>query len=167
MTMKRSDIDAIVIHCSATREGQDVRASDIKKWHLERGFADIGYNYVIDLDGTVELGRPTSMDGAHCNTSGVSGKSYNKHSIGICYIGGLDKDGNAKDTRTDAQKLALWNLVNELTMEYPITEVIGHRDASPDLNGDGKISKNEWIKTCPCFDVMEEFPIAICIGKLK
>lgn len=165
--MKASNIDAIVIHCSATREGQDVRAADIRKWHLERGFADIGYNFVIDLDGTVEVGRPTSMDGAHCNTKGTSGQSYNKHSIGVCYVGGLDKNGNPKDTRTPAQKIALQNLVYNLMITYPIAEVIGHRDASPDLNGDGKISKNEWIKECPCFDVKQEFPIAICVANRK
>lgn len=155
-------IDAIVIHCSATRAGQDVRAADIDKWHKERGFAMIGYNYVIDLDGTVEVGRPLSMDGAHCNTAGLSGQSYNKHSIGICYVGGLDASGNPADTRTPEQKLSLTNLVNKLCDEYPIVEVIGHRDASPDKNGDGVISRNEWIKQCPCFDVKSEFPIAIC-----
>lgn len=165
--MKPSDIDSIVIHCSATREGQDVRASDINKWHLERGFAMIGYNYVIDLDGTVETGRPLSRDGAHCNTSGVSGKPYNKHSIGICYVGGLDKNGNAKDTRTEAQKKAMRGLIDSLMEEYPIIEVIGHRDASPDKNGDGEVTKNEWIKECPCFNVRAEFPIAVCIAKKK
>lgn len=158
-------IDAIVIHCSATRAGQDVRASDIDKWHRERGFAMIGYNYVIDLDGTVEKGRPLTMDGAHCNTAGLSGKVYNKHSIGICYVGGLDKHGRPADTRTPAQKIALVKLVNELMSRYPIVEVIGHRDASPDKNGDGKITQNEWVKTCPCFDVKAEFPIAICTAK--
>lgn len=160
--MKRDKIDAIVIHCSATREGQDVRAADIDKWHRERGFAMIGYNYVIDIDGTIEDGRPLSRDGAHCNTSGLSGQSYNKHSIGICYVGGLDRRGNAADTRTDAQKMALANLVYRLINEYPIVEVIGHRDASPDKNGNGIIERNEWIKQCPCFDVRAEFPIAIC-----
>lgn len=156
-------IDAIVIHCSATRAGQDVRASDIDKWHKERGFACIGYNFVIDLDGTVEVGRPLTIDGAHCNTAGVSGLSYNKHSIGICYVGGLDKNGNPADTRTLEQKKALANLVYELLEKYPgIVEVIGHRDASPDKNGDGKITRNEWIKDCPCFDVKSEFPMAIC-----
>ena len=98
--MKASDIDSIVIHCSATREGQDVRASDIDRWHKERGFSMIGYNLVIDLDGTVENGRPLSMAGAHCADKGLSGKSYNLHSIGICYVGGLDKNGNPKDTGT-------------------------------------------------------------------
>lgn len=160
--MRAKDIDAIVIHCSATREGQDVRAADIDKWHKERGFAMIGYNYVIDLDGTVELGRPLTRDGAHCNTAGTSGKSYNKHSIGICYVGGLDKYGRAKDTRTPAQKRALAGLVYRLLKEYPITDVLGHRDASPDRNGDGTISSNEWIKECPCFDARKEFPLATC-----
>lgn len=160
-------IDSIVIHCSATRAGQDVRAADIDKWHKERGFAMIGYNYVIDLDGTVEVGRPLSMDGAHCNTAGLSGQSYNKHSIGICYVGGLDENGKPADTRTPEQKLSMTNLVNKLCDEYPITEVIGHRDASPDRNGDGVISRNEWIKQCPCFDVKSEFPMAICKAKRK
>lgn len=160
--MKRTDIDAIVIHCSATRVGQDVRAADIDKMHQERGFAMIGYNYVVDLDGTIEVGRPLTRDGAHCNTAGTSGVAYNKHSIGICYVGGLDRFGNPADTRTAAQKLALAELVYRLISEYPIVEVIGHRDASPDANHDGKITPNEWIKQCPCFDVRAEFPISIC-----
>lgn len=160
-------IDSIVIHCSATRAGQDVRAADIDKWHKERGFACIGYNYVIDLDGTVEVGRPLSMDGAHCNTAGLSGQSYNKHSIGICYVGGLDENGKPADTRTPEQKLSMTNLVNKLCDEYPITEVIGHRDASPDANRDGVISRNEWVKQCPCFSVRDEFPIAVCTAKRK
>ena len=160
-------IDAIVIHCSATRANQDVRAADIDKWHKERGFACIGYNYVVDLDGTVETGRPLTRDGAHCNTAGLSGVSYNKHSIGICYVGGLDADGNAADTRTPEQKKALAELVYKLMDQYPIVEVIGHRDASPDKNGNGVIEQNEWIKQCPCFDVKSEFPIAVCVAERK
>lgn len=166
--MRPQDIDAIVIHCSATREGVDIKASDIDKWHKERGWSMIGYNYVIDLDGTIEVGRPLSMSGAHCSDKGFSKKSYNLHSIGICYVGGLDKNGHSKDTRTEAQKLALHKLVWELFDKYPnIVEVIGHRDASPDKNGDGKITPNEWIKTCPCFDVKAEFPIAVCTAHRK
>lgn len=160
-------IDSIVIHCSATRAGQDVRAADIDKWHKERGFAMIGYNYVIDLDGTVEVGRPLSMDGAHCNTAGLSGQSYNKHSIGICYVGGLDENGKPADTRTPEQKKAMAELVYSLLEVYPITDILGHRDASPDKNGDGKITKNEWVKACPCFSVRDEFPIAVCTAKRK
>ena len=148
-------IDTIIIHCTATREGQDVHASDVDKWHKERGFQMIGYNYLIDLDGTVETGRPMTMSGAHT-------KGWNSRSVGVCYVGGLDKQGNPKDTRTPAQKKALNDLVYKLLDKYPdVTRIIGHRDTSPDLNGDGKITPNEWIKACPCFDVQSEFPMLI------
>lgn len=70
-------IDSIIIHCSATRAGQDLRAKDIDRIHNQRGFNQIGYNFVVDLDGTVENGRPLSIDGAHCNTKGFSDFSYN------------------------------------------------------------------------------------------
>lgn len=165
--MKPNKIDAIVIHCSASRAGVDLRAADIDKMHKERGFSGIGYHFVVDLDGRVEIGRPLPQDGAHCNTPGLSGQSYNKHSIGICYVGGLDRDGNPADTRTPAQRVALDDLVHDLIQRYPIVEVIGHRDASPDKNGNGKIECNEWIKQCPCFDAKAEFPIAICTAKKK
>lgn len=150
-------IDSIIIHCSATRAGQDLRAKDIDRMHKQRGFNQIGYNFVIDLDGTVENGRPLSVDGAHCNTKGFSKQSYNKHSIGICYIGGLDVNGKAADTRTEAQRIALRNLVEELCKDYPIIEVLGHRDTSPDLNDNGEVEPFEYIKACPCFDVRKEF----------
>ena len=113
-------IDAIIIHCSATRAGQDLRAKDIDQMHRARGFNQIGYNFVIDLDGTVETGRPLSVDGAHCNTKGFSNVSYNKHSVGICYIGGLDANGKPTDTRTPEQKASLRDLVAKLCKEYQI-----------------------------------------------
>ena len=100
-------IDAIIIHCSATRTGQDLRVKDLDQMHRARGFNQIGYNFIIDLDGMVEEGRPLTIDGAHCNTKGFSDSSYNRHSIGICYIGGLDASGKAADTRTPAQRTAL------------------------------------------------------------
>ena len=165
--MRPEDIDSIVIHCSATPAGKDIKAKDIEKEHIKRGFKRIGYNYVIDLDGTVEVGRPLTMDGAHCNTAGLSGMAYNKHSIGICYVGGLDKNGKPKDTRTDAQKAAMHKLVWELFDKYDIMDVLGHRDASPDLDGDGEIEPSEYIKSCPCFDVRAEFPIAVCLANKK
>lgn len=155
--MKKEEIDAIVVHCSATIEGQDIGKKEITQMHISRNFATIGYNFVVRLDGTVEIGRSLQIDGAHCNTKGLSDKSYNKHSIGICYIGGLDKKGKAKDTRTDAQKKALRELIAKLVKEYPIKEIIGHRDASPDANGNGEIEPKEWIKQCPCFDAKEEY----------
>ena len=132
-------IDSIIIHCSATRAGQDLRAKDIDRIHIQRGFSQIGYNYVIDLDGMVENGRPLSIDGAHCNTKGFSESSYNKHSVGICYIGGLDASGKPADTRTIAQKTSLRELVAKLCKEYDIVEVLGHRDTSSDLDGYGEV----------------------------
>lgn len=163
--MKPEEIDAIVIHCSATKEGMDFKVDDIDRMHKERGFSQVGYHYVIDLDGTVEKGRPDTMVGAHTNTKGFSNKSYNYHSIGVCYIGGVDKNGKPKDTRTKEQKKAMSELVYSLMDKYPnIKEVIGHRDTSPDLNGDGKITKNEFIKQCPVFDVRAEFPISVCVA---
>lgn len=161
--MKAKDIDAIVIHCSATTEGRDFHAADFDRWHRDRGFSKIGYHYVIDLDGTIEKGRPEDEVGAHANTAGLSGRSYNYHSIGICYVGGLDYLGKPKDTRTTAQKKAMHKLVSELMERYPnIIEVIGHRDTSPDKDGDGEVEPKEWIKSCPCFDVRAEFPMAVC-----
>lgn len=151
-------IDSIIIHCSATKAGQDLRARDIDRMHRLRGFSQIGYHFIIDLDGLVENGRPLSIDGAHCNTKGDSGVTYNKHSIGICYIGGLDKNGQPADTRTEAQKKTLLELVAKLCKEYDIIEVLGHRDTSPDLNDNGTVEPGEWIKMCPCFDVRSEFP---------
>ncbi len=153
--------EAIIIHCTATPEGMDFHAKDIDRWHKEQGWKMIGYNYVIDLDGTVETGRPLTMTGAHC-------KGWNSRSIGIVYVGGLSKDGKPKDTRTLAQKTALNDLVYKLLDQYPsITDIFGHRDSSPDLNGDGKITPNEWIKACPCFDVRSEFPILVVKPKKK
>lgn len=150
-------IDAIVCHCSATRAGQDIGKSEITQMHLQRGFRTIGYNFVVRLDGTVEVGRSLTIDGAHCNSKGFSGVSYNKHSIGICYVGGVDEYGKAADTRTPEQKKALRELIAKLVKEYPIKEILGHRDTSPDLNGDGVVEPYEWTKMCPCFDAVSDY----------
>ena len=141
-------IDSIIIHCSATKVGQDFTAADIDRWHRERGFNGIGYHYVVCLDGRLERGRDISLAGAHC-------KGWNEHSIGICYIGGLDVNGHPADTRTKAQKRVLYQLIMDLQKEYGILQVLGHRDTSPDLNEDGVIEANEYVKVCPCFDVKE------------
>jgi len=93
--------------------------------------------------------RPLSRIGAHA-------KGYNRSSIGICYEGGLDKNGKPKDTRTPEQRAALRLLVNELLARFPGCKVCGHRDLSPDLNRNGRIEPHEWTKQCPCFDVATE-----------
>ncbi len=143
-------IDEIIIHCSATREGQHFTVEDIDRWHKARGFAKIGYHLVVYLDGSVHKGRELSEIGAHCT-------GRNGNSIGICYIGGLDKDGKPKDTRTEDQKVILLKELKSLCEQFPIKSIIGHRDASPDKNGNGIIDPYERIKECPCFDVIPEY----------
>ena len=142
------NIDSIIVHCSATKAGQDFTATDIDRWHRERGFNGIGYHYVIRLDGKLEKGRDVALAGAHC-------KGWNERSVGICYIGGLDENGHPADTRTNAQKRVLYQIIMDLQREYNILQVLGHRDTSPDLNGDGVIEPYEYVKVCPCFDVKE------------
>jgi N-acetyl-anhydromuramyl-L-alanine amidase AmpD len=140
------NIKRIFIHCTATREGQDIDAATIKRWHLRQGWSDIGYHFVIQLDGTIEKGRAESRTGSHV-------KGFNTGSIGVVYVGGLDAQGKAKDTRTPEQKEAMAALVRELVEAYPSSDVLGHRDASPDKDGDGVVEPHEWLKMCPCFDV--------------
>ena len=142
------NIDSIIVHCSATKAGLDFTATDIDRWHRERGFNGIGYHYVIRLDGKLEKGRDVTLAGAHC-------KGWNERSVGICYIGGLDENGRPADTRTNVQKRVLYQIIMDLQREYNILQVLGHRDTSPDLNGDGVIEPYEYVKACPCFDVRE------------
>lgn len=132
--MKHRKINKIIIHCSATKEGVNVTPSQIKEWHLARGFKAIGYHFVITLDGRTHVGRSLSQVGAHC-------KGQNKNSIGICYVGGLDNNGKPKDTRTEAQKNSLSRLLNELKQSFPKATIHGHNEFAN--------------KACPCFDVSE------------
>lgn len=133
-------IDYIVVHCTATPEGQDKTVEQIRNEHLKQGWSDIGYHYVITLDGQVHTGRNVDIAGAH-----VSG--YNANSIGVVYVGGLEKDPKktyaqlkAKDTRTDAQKASLLSLLMDLRRLYPKAVIQGHRDF-PGVK-----------KDCPSFD---------------
>ena len=127
-------ITEIIIHCSATPEGRNIGAATIRHWHLDRGFQDIGYHYVVRLNGTVETGRPVEQIGAHCT-------NHNRNSIGICYIGGLDRQGKPKDTRTPEQKHALAELCRQLLLQFPGTTIHGHNEFAN--------------KACPCFDVQQ------------
>lgn len=130
-------ITLIIVHCSANRAGSALRMADIDSYHRSLGWIGCGYHYVIPTDGTIEPGRPEEMVGAHC-------KNHNRHSIGVCYIGGLSKDGKPADTRTDAQCIALRNLLEQLHRRYPDALIVGHRDLDPQ-------------KACPCFDVANEY----------
>tara|TARA_R100000951_G_scaffold100972_1_gene91985 strand:+ start:264 stop:776 length:513 start_codon:yes stop_codon:yes gene_type:complete len=142
-------VNKIVIHCTATKEGQNVGVATIKQWHLNRGFSDIGYHYVIGIGGKIHSGRSVSISGAHV-------KNGNSTSIGIAYTGGLDVFGKAKDTRTEAQKESLIKILKVLKNIYPQASIHGHRDYSPDKDGDG-VEAHEFMKQCPCFNAELEY----------
>lgn len=131
-------INEIIVHCSDTPEGRNDKAEDIRRWHVNgNGWSDIGYHYVVDLDGTIELGRDVALVGAHAT-------GHNANSVGVCYIGGRDaKTGCGKDTRTDAQKVSLRVLLQHLRARFPEARIIGHCDVSK--------------KQCPCFDAKNEY----------
>ena len=116
-------INKIIIHCSATPEGRKTSAEEIKSWHLERGFSDIGYHYIVHLDGSISYGRNIEKIGAHS-------RGQNKMSIGVCYIGGLDECLDAKDTRTPQQKESLLILLKTLKKLHSKAVIYGHRDFS-------------------------------------
>lgn len=130
-------INEIIIHCTATPEGRECSVEEIRRWHKARGFTDIGYHYVIHLDGRIENGRNVDIAGAHCT-------GHNANSIGVVYVGGCAKDGKTpKDTRTEAQKSALANLLLDLRKLYPRATIHGHRDFAN--------------KACPSFDATKEY----------
>ena len=143
------EINKVVVHCSATHEGSDIGAKEIKQWHLKRGFNDIGYHFIIRLDGLIEVGRDLSIAGAHV-------KGHNKDSVGVCYVGGLDQNGKPKDTRTSRQKKSLDTLLITLKLMFSKADILGHRDLSPDLDGDGVVESHEWLKACPCYNVKDD-----------
>ena len=130
-------IDKIIIHCAATPEGRDVKMETIKSWHVKgNGWSDIGYHFVIELDGTIKDGRPLHRSGAHT-------KGHNANSIGVCYVGGIDKDKKPKDTRTEAQRQSMDNLIAGLLLDNVDASVHGHNEFS--------------AKACPSFDVAKEY----------
>lgn len=131
-------INEIIVHCSATPEGKSFTTDDITVWHKQRGFTTIGYHYVIYLDGSLHLGRDVDIVGAHC-------KGHNSNSIGVCYIGGVDKKGKKpKDTRTPEQKEALLSLLKDLKKMYPGARILSHH-------------YYEKGKACPSFNATEEY----------
>lgn len=130
-------ITLIIVHCSANRAGSALRLADIDRHHRSLGWKGCGYHYVIPTDGTLEEGRPEAEAGAHC-------RHHNRHSIGICYIGGLSADGTPADTRTEAQRATLHRLLASLHRRFPRALIVGHRDLDP-------------LKACPCFDAAKEY----------
>ena len=149
LTLRKSKrrIDEIIVHCTASPEGQDQTVAQIKAGHLKRGFSDVGYHYIIYRDGTVHEGRNVDISGAHA-------EGHNSHSIGVVYVGGVENRPGvpyaqlkAKDTRTEQQKASLMALLMDLRKLYPTARIIGHRDV--DTHG----------KACPSFDAKTEYKI--------
>lgn len=137
------DVSKIIIHCSATREGDDsIDAEVIDRWHKARGWKGIGYHFVVLIDGTIETGRMLNKCGAHT-------KGLNCSSIGICYIGGVESEKDSKgkfppkDTRTAEQKDSLLKLLSVLRKMYPEAKIHSHRDFA--------------AKACPSFDATTEY----------
>lgn len=137
LSVNKRNIKELIVHCSATPEGKDYSVDTIRQWHLQRGFSDIGYHYVVYRDGSIHIGRDESVIGAHCT-------GHNTNSIGVCYIGGCASDGKTpKDTRTTEQKQSLVKLLKELKTKYPQASIHGHRDFSS--------------KACPSFNATKEY----------
>ena len=132
-------INLIVIHCSATRCDRPYTEADLTADHLRRGFSEAGYHYYVRLNGDIKNLRPVVKPGAHV-------KGYNTNSIGICYEGGLDKEGRPADTRTQAQRFALLDLLTILKHQYPDAQILGHYQLSASIH-----------KACPCFDSRKEY----------
>ena len=131
------EINKIIVHCSATREGENYEVAEIRKWHLARGFSDIGYHFYIDLYGEIHKGRDIAKIGAHC-------KGHNRNSIGICYCGGVEADGKTpKDTRYDCQKESLIAVLRTLKAMYPNAVIHSHNDFAN--------------KACPSFNATAEY----------
>ena len=132
-------ITLLIIHCSAVRPDQESSAAQIDTWHRRQGWKlGIGYHYVVRRNGEIEPGRPEYMIGAHC-------RNHNAHSLGICYEGGLDIRGQPADTRTEAQKTSMRQLLENLHQRYPRALIVGHHDLNP-------------LKACPCIEnVVEEY----------
>lgn len=131
------ELKRIILHCTATPEGKHFDVDTIRRWHVkDRGWRDIGYHYVIYIDGSVHEGRPLEQVGAH--TSG-----HNKDSIGIVYVGGCDAKMKAKDTLNEAQEVAMVNLIKALRDGHGELSLHGHNEFA--------------AKACPSFDVQKKF----------
>lgn len=131
-------IEKIIIHCADTYASMDVGANEIRQWHLDRGWSDIGYHYVIRRNGVIETGRDLDDDGDVDEHVGAHALGHNAHSLGICLVGGKGNDGQPDCNFTLAQWESLGKLVSDLEARYPGADVIGHRDVSD--------------KACPTFN---------------
>lgn len=141
----------VTTHCSATPPSRKYTLDDLRYDHLKRGFSDVGYHYYITRDGVRHKGRNDTKQGAHV-------RGFNKNNLGVCLEGGVNESGKAEFNFTDAQMDEWLLIVKELQGKHKLAldKFKGHRDWSPDKNGDGKITIIDWLKECPCFDVQQK-----------
>ena len=142
------NIKYIAVHCTASHQSMTIEG--LKQEFRRKGWVNPGYHYVVSPDGKI-----TQLLDEDKVSNGVKG--FNAVSINVAYIGGIDTNGKPIDNRTAAQKASLRSLLKMLHKKYPTAVIQGHRDFSPDLNKDGKITSNEWMKACPCFNAKEEY----------
>lgn len=150
MRVPRTQTDYIVWHCSATNPEQTVGADWIDGLHRRKGWNGIGYQLVIKRNGRLEPGEPLGNRGAHV-------KGFNHNSVGVCMIGGVNMEGKPETNFTDAQWETAFKVQAFLEALYPNAKTVGHRDLSPDIDGDGEVEEWEWLKQCPVFDAEETF----------
>ena len=141
-------IERIFIHCTAGN--QNATVEDLMREFKAKGWRYSGYHYLVMANGAIHQLLPDSEI-----SNGVQG--YNSTAINVAYTGGIDAQGKAVDNRTEAQKTSLRKLLKELRGRYPKAVILGHRDISPDTNGNGRIDPWERIKECPCFDAKDEY----------
>jgi len=156
----RNQTDLIVLHCSASPPSMDIGLKEIRALHVGakadvfswgaydihgKTFSDVGYHIIIRRDGRIEFGRQMGVVGAHV-------RGFNKISVAICMVGGVNEAGKADNNFTQAQWKSVDHAVHFCHYAYPDAKILGHRDLSPDLDGDGVIEQHEWTKDCPCFD---------------
>jgi N-acetylmuramoyl-L-alanine amidase len=141
-------INKIVVHCSGGSQNATIDA--IKAFWRRQGWKRVGYHYIIEPNG-----RVTQLASVAEVTNGVRG--HNQDSVHVCYIGGVDRFGKPLDNRTEFQKRALVATLQKLKKDFPNARILGHRDLSPDINRNGVIESREWVKSCPCFNALEEY----------
>jgi N-acetylmuramoyl-L-alanine amidase len=140
-------VEFVVVHCSATPPSRDIGAADIDTMHKARGWkAGIGYHLVIRRDGRIEAGE-------HLNSRGAHAVGFNDNSISVCLVGGVDAKNKPEANFTEEQWDSLKTVASLYKKMFPKAKFVGHRDLSPDKDGDGEIEPWEWLKACPTFDV--------------
>ena len=141
---RKTPIDTIMVHCTATPPKREVSVAELDKWHKARNFERCsngryaGYHLLVHLDGSYEQIRPDEERGQHCTQANM-----NNRAVSVCYVGGVDNNNKPCDTRTEAQKRTLVTLLKTLRAKYPGAQIVGHRDYAP--------------KACPSFDAKTEY----------